>query len=199
MSLLHPYIPFITEEIWHRLKNEEEESIVISPWPEPRPEFDDELAQKNMAFLQNLIRSVRTIRSEMNVPPANRANLWYRTENPKKQQLIENNNIYIQNLARVDTIKQIKGDVSLKSTAMAVVEGVEIDSPLEGLIDLEAEKKRLEKEIQRLSGQIAALEKKLSNEDFLKKAPAHVVAAEKEKLKSFTEKLKKLKQNLERL
>lgn len=199
MGLLHPFIPFISEEIWQRLKNDFEESLVISPWPVPAEEFNDASAEAEMEFLQRLIGTIRTLRSEMNVPPANKAHLIFRSASKQQAELIENYRAYIQNLARVDEIQQATKATDLKSTVTAVVEGMELFIPLEGLIDIGAEQKRLNKEIERLTHQRSALERKLSNEDFLRKAPPEVVEAEKDKLRSFNDKLRKLKQNLKRL
>ncbi len=199
MSLLHPYIPFITEEIWNRLKKNDEPSLAISSWPEVRQDLVSEKAEAEMSFIQSLISSVRNIRAEMNVPPANRADLLIKTESAEKKQVIENYAEYIRRLARVNKIEAIGLQQSVKNAAVAVVDNVELFIPLEGLIDFKKERQRLIKEIQRLEGQITGLNKKLSNPNFLQKAPAHVVNQEKEKLVKFGEKLKKLKNNLSHL
>ncbi|NOX38184.1 MAG: valine--tRNA ligase [Calditrichaeota bacterium] len=200
MNLLHPYIPFITEEIYQRLRTEQDvESVVIAPWPEPQAELNDPQAESDMNFLQQVISHIRTIRSEMNVPPAKKATLWYRTDDGHRGELLKQFAPYIQQLARVETIEPLSDGRDLKSTATVVVENVELFLPLEGLIDLDKERQRLEKEIGRLEQQVMGLQKKLSNEDFLQKAPAQVVQQEKEKMKNLSEKLTKLRANLKRL
>ncbi len=199
MNLLHPFIPFITEEIWQHLKNPEEESIVISPWSRFNAEYIDDAVETEMQFIQNVISSVRTVRSEMNIPPSKKATLLYRTPNGKYEELLKNYAPYTQRLARVETIEKLQDEEQLKTTASIVIDHAELFIPLAELIDVEVERKRLEKEIARLTGQIVSLQKKLSNEDFLHKAPPQVVEQSQEKLRSFTEKRDKLKENLARL
>ncbi len=199
MSLLHPYIPFITEEIWHRLKSGDEESIVVSPWPEVVEELIDQEAEARMRFLQETIGAVRNIRSELNVPPAKWATLKFKTDEAEKDALLNRYAAYLRQLARVERIEKIPAEEKVAAAAVAVVDGVELFVPLAGLIDISAEKKRLEKEIGRLEGQIAGLEKKLSNEQFLTRAPERVVQQERKKLQSFRDKLTKLKNNLAQL
>ncbi len=200
MHLLHPYIPFITEEIFQRLRtNRDAESVVIAAWPEPLEELNDPQAELEMHLIQQIIGQVRTIRSELNVPPVKKATLWFRTTDARSQRLLQTFGDYIRQLARVDTIEKLPQGEDLKSTATAVVEQIELFIPLEGLIDLEKERQRLEKEIKRLEQQVLNLQKKLNNEDFLQKAPAEVIRQEKEKLKNLSKKLTKLQHNWKRL
>ncbi len=200
MHLLHPYIPFITEEIYQRLhRPEEPESIVIAPWPQPVAELTDEAAEQNMQFLQELISAVRTVRAEMNVPPGKKARLLYSDLPEDRLALIREYEGYIQHLARIEQLEPVADRSALKSTAVLVVENKEFFMPLEGLIDLEKERQRLEKELARLEKQHGGLKKKLNNPDFLEKAPKHVVEQEKEKLRSVSEKIEKIQKNLKRL
>ena len=200
MHLLHPYIPFITEEIYQRLKQpSDEESIVIAPWPAAEPALKDGQAEQEMAFLQELIGSIRTVRAEMNVPPGKKARLLHGQLPAEKADLLSRYAGYVQQLARVEQIESLEDKSSLKSTAAIVVENLEFFLPLEGLIDLDKEQQRLEKELARLEKQVSGLQKKLNNQDFLEKAPAHVVEQEKEKLRNVSEKIKKIQQNLRRL
>jgi len=199
MSLLHPYIPFITEEIWQQLKNKDEESVVISEWPAENPKLIDKTAEQTMDLLQRIISATRTIRSEMNVPPGKKARLIYRTTDDGAERLLNEYNHYLMQLAGIQSIKKFESDADLKSTAAAVVEKLEIFIPLSGLIDLDFEKQRIKREIDRMSGQIKGLEKKLNNSDFLTKAPEKVVQQEKEKLSSFNDRLNKLTVNFNRL
>ncbi|RMG68006.1 MAG: valine--tRNA ligase, partial [Calditrichaeota bacterium] len=184
MQLLHPYMPFITEEIWQRLKGREETSVVVHPWPEPVAELSDALAEHDMAFLQQVIGQVRAIRAEMNVPPQAKATLLYRTSNEHQAGLLEAHRDYIIQLARLESVGRLRPDHDLRSTASAIVEAVELYIPLADLIDLAVERKRLDREIERLMKQIEASRRKLSNEDFLQKAPANVVQLEKDKLQN---------------
>ncbi len=200
MHLLHPYIPFITEEIYQRLRRESDaESIVIAPWPRVSSDFTDSQAEEQMRFLQALISAIRTVRSEMNVPPGKKARLFTGELPPQKAELLNQYTGYVQHLARVESIEPVPDKSALTSTAAIVVENLEFFLPLEGLIDLDKERQRLEKELTRLEKQVSGLQKKLNNQDFLEKAPAHVVEQEKEKLRSISEKIKKIQQNLRRL
>jgi len=199
MSLLHPYIPFITEEIWQQLKTGDEESLVISEWQQANPQFIDEAIEQKMDFLQRIISSIRSIRSEMNVPPAKKAQLIFRTTDKAAEDMLHEHAHYLQQLGNIESIREFESENDLKSTATAVVDNVELFLPLAGLIDLEIEKQRMKKEIDRITSQIQGLEKKLSNENFLAKAPEKVVQQEKEKLSNFKQKLNKLHINFDRL
>jgi valyl-tRNA synthetase len=199
MSLLHPYIPFISEEISNRLKSPNDVSCVISDWPGSRPELIDSKIEETMLFIQEIISTIRNIRSEMNIPPGSQAKLKYKTDSDQYRTRIETYGDYVRQLGRISEISPLKKDAPRDVAAMAVVQGVELFIPLEGLIDLDLEKKRLEKEIGRLDGQVEGLSKKLQNEQYLEKAPEVVVRQDREKLKNFSEKLEKLKHNLSQL
>jgi valyl-tRNA synthetase len=199
MNLLHPYIPFITEEIWNRLKNEQEKSIVISNWPVVKQELMDSKNEKEMVFIQNIIAAVRNIRSEMNVPLGSWADVRFKTDRQERANIIAKQAGYIRHLARVKKVSHISDQETIKGAAVAVVEGIELFVPLADLIDIEVERQRLSKEIGRLEGQIIGLNKKLQNEQFLNKAPESVVKQERDKLKTFQEKKQKLCINLDQL
>ena len=191
MHLLHPFIPFITEEIWQRLSGFPDASLVTASWPEPEARFVDPESEAEMNFIQNIVGSIRTIRAEMNVPPSIRAAAYYRSDETGGKRLTRYGN-YINQLARLKALTELDAKTELASSAAAVVENTEIFLPLEGLIDVEAEKGRLQKEIDRLTGQISGLEKKLKNEKFLNKAPQNVVQNERQKLAAFSAKKQKL-------
>ncbi len=196
MNLLHPYTPFISEEIWYRLKNDSEPSSVVSEWPQANSSIVNKNAEAEMSFVQNLISAVRNIRSEMNVPPGSYAELKFKSSNNSYIEQVNRNSHAIMNLAKVKTMEHIDAKKLVASAAVAVVKDVELFVPLAGLIDLEVEKNRLSKEIGRLDKQVEGLSKKLRNEQYLQKAPENVVQQDRDKLKNFTEKLEKLKANL---
>ncbi len=199
MNVLHPFVPFISEEISARLSDGRAPSIVISPWPEALAELTDPVAESEMAIVQQVISAVRNIRSEMNVPPGNMANLKFKTGSRKIAGIIRNHEGYIHHLARVQEIEQIPVNQNVSAAAVAVVDQMELFVPLEGLIDRELEKSRLTREINRLEDQVMALQKKLHNVQYLEKAPSAVVQQDREKQKNFTEKLDKLRSNLKLL
>lgn len=199
MNLLHPYIPFITEEIWSRLKTPSENSLVISEWPIVEPELINQPAELEMEFIQKVISAVRNIRSEMNVPPGSHAELKYKSSSKKFIQLMEKHSGYIHTLARIKDIQKIPSEQKVPSAAVAVVEEVELFVPLTGLIDLELEKSRITREVKRLEEQVNGLTQKLQNPLYLSKAPEAVVKQDQEKLKNFNDKLEKLRTNLQSL
>lgn len=196
MNLLHPYTPFISEEIWYRLKNDSEPSSVVSEWPQANSSIVNKNAEAEMSFVQNLISAVRNIRSEMNVPPGSYAELKFKSSNNSYIEQVNRNSHAIMNLSKIKTIEHIDAKKLVAFAAVAVVKDVELFVPLAGLIDLEVEKNRLSKEIGRLDKQVEGLSKKLRNEQYLQKAPENVVQQDRDKLKNFTEKLEKLKANL---
>jgi valyl-tRNA synthetase len=198
MSLLHPYIPFITEEIWQTLKIEDDHSIVVSSWPQSGPDMLDEESEKKMIFIQDAISALRNIRAEMNVPPGKTAGLYI--HGPEAQlQLINDNVEYFQGLAKVDHIHPFSDQISEEAMASAVIDGVDFFLPLAELIDVEKERQRLEKEIQRLEGLAKSFSAKLANQSFLDKAPEKVVRSEQEKLANIKQNLDKVRTNYDKL
>lgn len=194
VKLLHPITPFITEEIWQRLATRQpNESIMRTAWESSDDRLVDENAESDMTALQEMIVGIRNIRSEMNVSPSIRTPVILRTADESMRSRILQNASYIQDLARVESVSF--GDKPAKS-ASAIVRSVEVYVPLEGLIDVDVERTRLSKEIDRLTSQIQGIEKKLQNVDFLARAPHEVVEKEKSKRDTFETTLAKLKSNL---
>ena len=201
MQLLHPIVPFITEEVWHELRTEDDsESIMISKWPVECRHFLNEQVEKEMTFLQNLIGAIRNIRGEMNRPPGKTAEVIIAgNSNGFSLELIQENQAYFNQLAKVDKL-DCRADASKPpKSASAVVNHFEIYLPLEGLIDFNVEKERLQKEINRLEKQLENLNTKLQSNDFLNKAPEEIIGREKKKKTDFEASLAKLKTNLESL
>jgi len=203
LRLLHPFMPFITEEIWQALPLENIDapgtrSIMIQPYPEAREELIDEEAEKEMKLLQECIGAIRAIRGEMNIPQEKKATLLLSGE-PSLLDILKRHEPYIKRLAGIETVKTGKILKRPPQSASAVVGGLDIFLPLEGLVDLALEKSRIIKEIERLEKQVEGLKRKLSNKDFIDKAPADVVEKEHRKESDFSEKLDKLKENLKHL
>ena len=196
VKLLHPFIPFITEEIWHHIKLEIEPDLIVAQWPEYDESLIDPKNEKALTIVQEIISAIRNIRGEMNVPPTKKARLVINTA---EQKLDQNSHTYIQKLAQVDEIEIGRNLAKPKFSATTVVHNMELFLPLEGLIDIDLERSRLTKEIERLESQIDATDKKLMNNDFLAKAPKDVIEREKKKRNDFKENLTKFKNNLENL
>lgn len=187
MRLLHPFMPFITEEIWQSLPHEGE-SITVAKWPEVRPELSDKEAANDMRLLVDIIRAVRNIRAEVNTPMSKQVKLFIKAKDENIQNQIEKNRAYVERFCNPSELV-ISTDVSLDEKAMtAVVTGAELILPLEGLINIEEEIARLEKEYDKLNKEVERVQKKLNNQGFIAKAPAKVVEEERAKEQDYVEK-----------
>lgn len=187
LRLLHPIMPFVTEEIWEKIPHEGR-SLVVAKYPEVRPELNDKLAAEGMEVLKEVIRAVRNIRSEVNTPLSKAVTLLIKTTDAKIEQFLLENKQYIERFCNPEKL-EIAQTVSAPESAMsAVITGAEIYLPLEGLIDIKAEVARLEKELVKWDNEVKRVQGKLNNERFVSKAPEAVVAAEKEKEKDYLEK-----------
>ncbi|MBU8850567.1 valine--tRNA ligase [Priestia megaterium] len=187
MRLLHPFMPFITEEIWQSLPHEGE-SITVAKWPEVRPELSDKEAANDMRLLVDIIRAVRNIRAEVNTPMSKQVKLFIKAKDENIQSQLEKNRAYVERFCNPSEFV-ISTDVSLDEKAMtAVVTGAELILPLEGLINIEEEIARLEKEYDKLNKEVERVQKKLNNQGFIAKAPAKVVEEERAKEQDYVEK-----------
>jgi len=195
--LLHPFMPFVTEEIWSRL-SDNGASVMRESYPQPDGWVDAE-AERLQRKIVNVITGIRNIRGEMNIPPSTKLNVIVHGQEQVALDEITAYGPYIQELARVDEITaQLGGKRPLKAAA-AVVDDLELFIPLAGVIDLDEEMKRLTKEINKVEKELGFARKKLANEDFLARAPQEVVDKEREKATNFETKLQKLDENLKRL
>ncbi|MED3925424.1 valine--tRNA ligase [Priestia megaterium] len=187
MRLLHPFMPFITEEIWQSLPHEGE-SITVAKWPEVRPELSDKEAANDMRLLVDIIRAVRNIRAEVNTPMSKQVKLFIKAKDENIQSQLEKNRAYVERFCNPSELV-ISTDVSLDEKAMtAVVTGAELILPLEGLINIEEEIARLKKEYDKLNKEVERVQKKLNNQGFIAKAPAKVVEEERAKEQDYVEK-----------
>ncbi len=202
VRMLHPFMPFITEEIWQSLPEAYQEaapvrSIMLQPYPMADERWLDGETENAMALLQTLIGAIRNIRGEMNIPPAKEADVIFNSSDRGALALVEKYASYLQKLARVGDVKYNQPRPG--AAASAVVQGIEILMPLADLIDLEVEKNRLEKEIARLEGHLVALNNKLMNRDFIARAPREVIEKEEKKKQDFSHSLEKLQHSLQML
>ena len=197
LRVLHPIMPFITEDIWQRLPKEHPtESIMVSPWPHVQKRFISKKIDTEMALLINVIQAIRNLRVTWRIAPSAKIRVSIKTKREKDKGDLNANSAYIRKLARVDDI-DIKTSIRKpKHSAVAVIRDIEIFIPLEGIIDLEKEKQRLEKRIQELSILLNGIEKKLGNKTFLSKAPKDVVKKEKARKAVLKTEIVGLKSNL---
>ncbi|MEC1759119.1 valine--tRNA ligase [Schinkia azotoformans] len=187
MRLLHPFMPFITEEIWQALPHEGE-SITVAKWPEVRADLTDNAAAEEMKLLVDIIRSVRNIRAEVNTPMSKQIKLNIKAKNDDILASLERNRHYLVRFCNPSELT-IATELTTDEKAMtAVVTGAELSLPLEGLINIDEEIARLQKELEKLNAEVDRVQKKLSNEKFVGKAPANVVEEERKKEQDYLEK-----------
>lgn len=183
MRLLHPMMPFITEEIWQRLKpmvNTSSDSIMLARFPVVDESQKDPQALVDLEWLQKIIVAVRNIRGELNVSPAKPVNVLLKNAQQDDINRLQEYRGFLSSLAKLESI-EIAGD-QLPAASTAIADHLEILVPIAGLIDVAAELSRLDKEIEKLSKDSQRLSGKLSNANFVERAPAEVVAKEREKL-----------------
>ncbi|AEV67916.1 valine--tRNA ligase [Acetivibrio clariflavus] len=187
MKLLHPFMPFITEEIYTHLINGDE-SIMISKWPEYKEEYNFSAEEEKMNTIMSAIKNIRNIRAEMNVPPSKKAKTIFVASKPEHREIVEEGRMYFERLASCSEIliQSDKTDIP-KDAVAAVLPGIEIYLPLEDLIDIEKELERLEKEKENLEKELDRVNAKLANQGFIAKAPAKVVEEEKAKKAKYQE------------
>jgi len=203
MVLLHPFIPFVTEEIWHKLPGTDG-SIMNAVFPSDdsagkdirRRDIDSE---SKMELISGIITAIRNIRGEMNISPSLSLAVTVQSQIDSTRQTVRQHQDLIVNLARLESLSIEEPGERPQTAATAIVDGASIFISLGGIIDLAKEENRLEKEIAKLASELAFVTKKLGNEEFLNKAPQQVVEKTKEKYARMAEKQQKLRSNLDRI
>jgi valyl-tRNA synthetase len=196
LKLLHPFMPFVTEELWQNLAERNEgESIVQQRFPVVKPDLIDRGSEEEMNFIQEVIVAVRNIRSELNVPVSKPADVFIRCHDTDRMRILEQDKSYLQRLAKVGSLVTGSDIQKPPYSASSIVQGQEIFVPLKGLIDVEVEKLRLEKEIARTENMLKGVEAKLNKKEFIGKAPKEIVEKEIEKKKDFEQNLERLRAN----
>ncbi|WP_284139733.1 MULTISPECIES: valine--tRNA ligase [unclassified Virgibacillus] len=198
MRMLHPFMPFITEEIWQQLPHEGE-SITVAGWPQVKEEFHDPKAADEMRRLVSIIKSVRNIRSEVDTPMSREISLLIQAENDAVVSELESERHYLERFCNTAELSIATSIEAPEKAMTAVVTGAELFLPLEGLIDFGKEIERLEKELDKWTKEVDRVQKKLANAGFVKKAPAAVVEEERQKEKDYVEKQAKVKARLDEL
>ena len=199
LRLLHPFMPFITEEIWQQLPLEKEvSSIMVAPLPQPDKGFDDDQVADEMGLVIEIITALRNIRGEMNVPPGEQIDAILRPKEEEVERRLKRNQMFIQNLAKVKSLTIFGEKEKPAYSAFAQVQDVEILVPMDRS-RMEEEVRRLQKEISKIEKDIAFVNRKLSNEQFLSKAPKEVVQEEKEKGFQYQTVRNKLEESLKKI
>jgi len=202
LQLLHPMTPFVTENIFQQLQEKvggTTDTIMFGPWPKSDGRHVDDELEASLEQIQSVVTSVRSVRAELNVHPTKKSDLYVRVNDPAFAKLLQNHIEYFRSLAKVENLYT---GVDIKKppvSASAIISGAEIFVPLAGLIDIDVEKKRLEKELSGLRTLLEKISKKLANPDFLANAPDDVINKEKAKKDDYQERLEKLNKNLEQI
>ena len=196
LKLLHPYIPFITEEIFCNLQDEEE-SIMISKWPEFKESWNFETEEKAVETIKDAVRSIRNVRTSMNVPPSKKAKVFVVSEKDDICQIFEQSKIFFAMLGYASEVVVQKDKNGIGEDAVsAVTADATIYMPFAELVDIEKERERLQKEEERLTKEIARSHGMLNNEKFISKAPEAKVLEEKEKLAKYEAMMEQVKERL---
>ncbi len=202
LTILHPFMPFVTEEIRHKLPGTEG-SIMTATYPSKKQDFtvmvEDKNAETEMSLIVDIITGIRNIRGEMNISPSQPLDVKIQARDTTNKEIMTTHQDIITDLAKLDSLSVHESEKRPKTAAASIINGAVIYVSLEGIIDFEKETQRLEKEINKLSKELISASKKLHNEDFLKKAPPEVVEKVKEKHEALCERQHKLKVNLERI
>lgn len=199
LKLLHPFMPFITEEIWQYLPGNEE-ALIVSSWPKYKEELNFEKSERTIEFIKSGIKGIRNARAEMNIIPSKKSKQIFVTADEEIKQIISYGKRFFINLAAAEEIEIRDNKEGIGEDNVSVVlDKCEVYLPLKELIDFEKEIERLEKEKERLEGEIKRAAGKLSNEGFIKKAPEKLVLEEKEKKMKYEEMLEKVVERLENL
>ena len=198
LKLLHPFMPFLTEEIWQTLVADGS-SVMVSPFPEPDEALTDPEAEREMGIAMEVITRIRNIRGEMNVAPSLKLRVTLAAPDSSLQATLEQGRVSIMNLANLEALTITGETAEPKGAATAVAGPVRVYVFLAGVIDFAGERARLEKEIARIEKDLAVVSRKLANPDFLAKAAEAVVVKEREKARGFGEKRAALDAALQRL
>ena len=199
LKLLHPYMPFVTEEIFCTLQ-EEEESIMISKWPEYTEEWNFKEAEEAVEMIKEAVRGIRNVRTEMNVPPSKKAKVFVVSANEKVTGIFEHSKVFFQTLAYAsEVVTQNNKDGIGEDAVSAVIPEAVIYMPFAELVDIEKEIERLKKEEERLTKELARVNGMLNNEKFVSKAPEAKIQEEKDKLTKYTQMMEQVKERLDNL
>ncbi|MCH9699182.1 MAG: valine--tRNA ligase [Gammaproteobacteria bacterium] len=195
LCLLHPLMPFITEEIWQKiapLAGADGETIMLQPYPLANDSTIDQQAESEMSWLMTFVLGVRRIRGEMNIPPGKPLPVLLQGGSDQDRICFDTNTALIERIARLDSHQWLASDTAAPEAAIALVGDLKILVPMAGLIDKQAELDRLGKEISKIEANLPRIQGKLSNPKFVNKAPAEVIAKERAKLAEFQSQLQQL-------
>jgi valyl-tRNA synthetase len=194
LCLLHPFMPFITEELWQRITNKTDDTIMLQQYPQAEHDKIDQQILSEIEWVKQFILGVRRIRAEMDIAPSKPLPILIQNGNADDQQKLTKHENILISLARLDSITWLKQDEDAPESAIALVGDMKILIPLAGLIDKQAELKRLDKEMEKLKKELAKCTAKLENSKFTDRAPAEIVEKERQRVAKMTSSLQQLEQ-----
>ena len=196
LKLLHPFIPFVTEEIFCNLQDEEE-SIMVSAWPVSKEEWNFAEEEEAVEMMKEAVRAIRTVRTSMNVPPSKKATVYVVSEDAKVREIFEHSKIFFATLGYANEVLIQSDKAGIAEDAVsAVTARATMYMPFAELVDVAKEIERLEKEEKKLEGELKRSNSMLSNERFISKAPAEKIAEEKAKLEKYEATMKQVQERL---
>jgi valyl-tRNA synthetase len=199
LRLLHPFIPFLTEELWQKLPGRDAQSIMISSYPQSEKRWIDRSVEAQMNTIIEVISTIRNVRAEAHVPPASRVHVLLVAPAEADRTLLSRHEDYIKNLARVKELTIKSEGERVESAAVGIAANIEVVLFLEGVVDFKQEEARLQKELGKVLRDLKFVTRKLGNEEFLGKAPSEIINKEKVRAKELTEKRTKLEEGLSRI
>jgi valyl-tRNA synthetase len=200
LHLLHPFMPFVTEHVYLELTGgDDNDTISFGPWPKPSGRHINDALEQSLEQIQSVVTAVRSLRAELNVAPGKKSDLYIKVADPAFESLLNDHIEYFRSLAKVDQLHTGPDIKKPPVSASAVISGAEIFVPLAGLIDIDVEKNRLQKDLKGISNALEKTSKKLANADFLANAPTDVIDREKEKKEDYQERIEKINRNLEQI
>ncbi|MEY4589717.1 MAG: hypothetical protein RL497_1793, partial [Pseudomonadota bacterium] len=202
LRLAHPFMPFITEEIWQKVKSlagKTGPSIMLAPYPAPDATQIDPQAAQDVEWIKGIVTAIRTIRGEMNVPPSKKINVYVCGGTDSTEDYVNQNSTFLRKLASLEAITYLPNDADAPLSATALFGEVKILVPMAGIIDKQAELDRLDREIDKLNKEIERVQTKLNNPAFTDKAPAEVVQKEHEKLNGYAQAIYQLSDQKEKI
>ena len=196
LKLLHPFMPYITEEIWQALPNREA-ALIVSKWPEYKEELVFEKEERATEYMENAIREIRNARSEMNIENSKKSNTLVYTKDQEIKEIFEETKGLLLNLGYSNSVEITDDEGRKNSENIAIVlDRAEIQLPLKELVDFEKELKRLQKDKKDAEAELKRAKGKLSNQGFVSKAPAKLIEEEKEKVTKYEEILKTVEEQI---
>jgi valyl-tRNA synthetase len=195
LRLLHPFMPFITEEIWQKLPHKGE-SIMVSPWPKYKEKYIDKDTENKIDKIMSIIKTIRNIKSDMNIPYSKKIDIYLNVNEKDKLKFIKKNIYYIETMIKTKSLEVGTGIKKPEYSATGVLEGVEIFIPLKDIINISEEIARLESKLNKINKELNVIFKKINNEDFLSRAPEDIVKKERDKADDLRDIKERLENNL---